>query len=406
MGYHPHVSQSPPHPFPPGGDTPTLRAALVGRLLRTGAIRTPVVAEAFRAVPREHFLPEVALTDVYRDDAVVTHKDAAGLPCSSSSQPSIMAIMIEQAALGSGQRVLEIGAGTGYNAAVMREIVGPHGRVVTLDIQPGVAREAEAHLRAAGYGDVLVAATDGGFGYPSEAPYDCIMLTASASDVSPHWREQLREGGVLVLPLRLRTQGLSVALERRGMVLRSRSVTGSGFMHLRGAFGHGEMLVEMGDGLFLSGPHAPEVPLDLLATLLGERPRVIGDLIVPVSSFGLGGGLGVYLALEEPGVVDIFTSQPERWGFHTLSGVIDIAGGSLCLVRQDAVVVYGSEAAAERMKQRAEEWVALGRPGIDRLRLEVYPTGRLPERPDRPDQTPSRWLIRGQWSDLVVWFVP
>jgi protein-L-isoaspartate(D-aspartate) O-methyltransferase len=387
-------------------DPPAFREMLVRMLQRSGAIRSSNVAAAFRAVPREHFLPDLALADVYRDDAVVTHRDEAGLPCSSSSQPSIMAIMIEQAALLPGQRVLEIGAGTGYNAAVMREIVGAQGRVVTLDIQPDVAREAEAHLRAAGYGDVTVAAADGGFGYPGMAPYDCIMLTASVSDVSPHWREQLREGGVLVLPLRLRTQGLSVALERRGVVLSSRSVTGSGFMHVRGAYGSGEMLVAMGDGLFLSGPHAPEVPLDLLATLLGERPRTVADLVVPVSSFGLGGGLGVYLALEEPGVIDIFTSQPERWGFHTLSGVVDVNGRSLCLVRQDAVVVYGSEAAAERMKRRAEEWVALGRPGIDHLRLEVYPTGSLPEQPDRPGHTPSRWLIHGQWSDLVVWFAP
>jgi protein-L-isoaspartate(D-aspartate) O-methyltransferase len=282
-------------------------------------------------VPREHFLPDLAPADVYRDDAVVTRRDAAGLPTSSSSQPSIMAIMIEQAGLRPGDRVLEVGAGTGYNAAVMREVVGPQGRVVTLDIQPDVAREAEAHLRAAGYGDVVVAAADGGYGYADGAPYDCIMVTASVSDVSPHWRAQLREGGVLVLPLRVRTQGLSVAFERRGAVLVSRSTAGSGFMHLRGAFGHGDALVEMGDGLFLSGPHAPEVPLHLLAALLAGRPRVVGSLIVPVNSFGLGGGLGVYLALEEPGVVDVFTSQPERWGFHSLSGVIDVAEGSLCL---------------------------------------------------------------------------
>jgi protein-L-isoaspartate(D-aspartate) O-methyltransferase len=393
----------PPISVPPAAGAPQLRAALVARLLSTGALRSPEVAAAFRAVPRERFLPGLSLAEVYRDDAVVTRRDEGGLPTSSSSQPSIMAIMIEQAALRSGQRVLEIGAGTGYNAAVIREIVGPDGRVVTLDIQPDVAREAEAHLRDAGYADVVVAAADGGFGYPGEAPYDCIMLTASVSDVSPHWREQLHEGGVLVLPLRLRTQGLSVAFEKRRTVLTSRAITGSGFMHLRGTFGNGDTLVEMGDGLFLSGPRAPEVPLNLLAALLADRPRVVGDLIVPVTSFGLGGGLGVYLALEEPGAIDIFTAQPERWGFHTLSGIIDVAGRSLCLVRQDAVVVYGADTAAERMRRRAEEWVALGRPGVDRLRLEVYPAGTGL---DGGRRFPGRWLIRGQWSDLVVRLEP
>jgi len=402
VGYHPHVGQTlPGQPPAAGADPSALRAALVQRLLRTGAIRSPAVAAAFRAVPRERFLPGLAPAETYRDDAVVTRRDEGGLPSSSSSQPSIMAIMIEQAALASGQRVLEIGAGTGYNAAVMREVVGPQGRVVTVDIQPDVAEEAEAHLRAAGYADVVVAVADGGFGYPGEAPYDCIMLTASVSDVSPYWREQLRERGVLVLPLRLRTLGLSVAFEKHGPVLTSRSITGSGFMHLRGAFGHGDVMVEMGDGLYLSGPGAREMPLDLLASLLAERPRALRDLVVSVNSFGLGGGLGIYLALEEPGVIDIFTTQPGRWGFHTLSGIFDVEGRSLCLVRQDAVVVYGSDAAARRMRRRAEEWVAMGRPGVDRLRIEAHPSGGA-----AGDAHPGRWVIPGRWSTLTVWYGP
>lgn len=175
-------------------------------------------------------------------------------------------------------------------------------------------------------------------------------------------------------------------------------------MHLRGAFGHGDTLVEMGDGLFLSGPRAEEMSLELLAALLADRPRALGDLIVPVNSFGLGGGLGVYLALEEPGVVDIFTTQPERWGFHTLSGIIDVPGRSLCLVRQDAVVVYGTDAAAKRMKRRAEEWVAMGRPGMDRLRIEAYPAGAAVGPEGVAAEQPGRWVIRGAWSDLIVWY--
>ena len=380
-------------------DPAALRDALVQTLTRTGAIRSPIVAAAFRAVPRHRFLPGVPVADAYRDDAIITRRERGGLPSSSSSQPSIMAIMIEQAGLRPGHRVLEIGAGTGYNAAVMQEIVGPTGRIVTVDIQPDVAQEAESHLLAAGYADVLVAAADGGYGYPGEAPYDRIILTASASDISPHWREQLREGGVLILPLRLRTQGLSVALEKRGDLLASRSITCSGFMHLRGAFGRGDNLVEMGDGLFFSGPRAHEVPLDLLAALLAEPPRMLADLIVPVNSFGLGGGLGVYLALEEPGVIDIFSTQPERWGFHALSGIIDVEARSLCLVRQDAVVVYGTDTAGARIKERARRWVAMGRPGVDRLRVEAYPTGTVPSRTDR-------WLLPGEWSDFLIWFEP
>lgn len=378
-------------------DLDRLRQALVNGLRHARAVRSPAVEAAFRTVPRHLFLPHRPAEEAYRDDAIVTHWDPSGLPSSSSSQPGMMAIMLEQLELRPGHRVLEIGAGTGYNAAVMREIVGPAGRVVTMEIQPDVARDALKHLTGAGYHDVTVLAADGGFGHPPEAPYDRVIVTASASDIPPHWREQLVEGGVLVVPLRLHTQCLSTAFVREGAVLRSRGIESCGFMHLRGTFGGADPLVAMGDGLFLSGPGAASVPVDLLAQLLAQTPRRVGGLIVPVNSFGLGGGLGVYLALEEPAVVDIFTSRPERWGFHAMSGLLDPDEPSLCLVRRDAVVVYGGDGAADRLRARAVEWVERGRPGLDRLHLVVHPAG---EGPDRP----GGWRLCRRWSDIVAWF--
>jgi protein-L-isoaspartate(D-aspartate) O-methyltransferase len=378
-------------------DPDRLRQALVDGLRRSRAVRSAPVERAFRAVPRHLFLPHTPAEDAYRDDAIVTHWDPGGLPSSSSSQPAMMAIMLEQLDLRPGHRVLEVGAGTGYNAAVMREITGPGGRVVTMDIQPEVARDALKHLTGAGYHDITVVAADGGFGHPPEAPYDRIIVTASASDIPPHWREQLVEGGALVVPLRLHTQCLSTAFVRQGAVLRSRGIEPCGFMHLRGPFGAADPVVRMGEGLFLSGPRASSVPVDLLARLLAQPPRRVGGLIVPVNSFGLGGGLGVYLAMEEPGVVDIFTSHPERWGFHALSGLLDPREPSLCLVRRDAVVVYGGDGAADRLGARAAEWVERGRPGLDRLRIEAWPAGGAPDRPDG-------WRLRRRWSDVVVWF--
>lgn len=378
-------------------DPDKLRNALVDGLARARVIRSPAVEAAFRRVPRHVFLPQTVPQDAYRDDAIVTRWEPDGLPSSSSSQPGIMAIMLEQLDLRPGHRVLEIGAGTGYNAAVMREIVGEGGRVVTMDIQADIARDALTHLVAAGYPDVTVVAADGGFGYPPDAPYDRMIVTASTADIPPHWREQLAEAGRLVVPLRLRTQCLSVASVRDGDVLRSRDIECCGFMHLRGAFGVADPVVSMGDGLFLSGPQAGEVPLELLGGLLAQPPRRVGGLIVPVNSFGLGGGLGVYLALQEPGIVDIFTTEPERWGFHTVSGLLDAPARSLCLVRRDAVVVYGADAAADRLRARAVEWVQMGQPGLDRLRIEVWPSGQAPERS-------GGWLLSHRWSDVVSWF--
>jgi hypothetical protein len=204
-------------------------------------------------------------------------------------------------------------------------------------------------------------------------------------------------GGILVVPLRLHTQCLSVALVRDGDVLRSREVECCGFMQLRGAFGAADPVVSMGEGLFLNGPRAGDVPLDLLGGLLAQTPRRVDGLIVPVNSFGLGGGLGVYLALQEPGVVDIFTTEPQRWGFHTVSGLLDVPAHSLCLIRRDAVVVYGTERAADRLRARAVEWVEMGQVGLDCLRIEIWPSGRAPDRP-------GGWLLRHRGSDVVTWF--
>src|SRR2546423_13102029 len=178
----------------------TLHQALVDQLKSRGNLSDPSVEAAFRAVPRHLFLPGVAPEKVYYDDAIAT-KYADGMAISSSSQPSIMAIMLEQLQLEPGHRVLEIGAGTGYNAALVAHVVGNSGTLITMDIDDDIVDGARAHLDAAGLSRVRVVLGDGGLGYPADAPYDRIILTVGAWDVAPAWWAQLRPGGRLVLPL-------------------------------------------------------------------------------------------------------------------------------------------------------------------------------------------------------------
>src|SRR5262245_19757926 len=113
-------------------DTEALRERLVDGLIADGALRSPAVEAAFRAVPRHLFLPDVPLEAAYADAAVPTWRRSDGVPTSSSSQPAIMAIMLEQLGLEPGMRVLEVGAGTGYNAALLAHLVGPSGSVTTV----------------------------------------------------------------------------------------------------------------------------------------------------------------------------------------------------------------------------------------------------------------------------------
>src|SRR5881409_4429624 len=126
-----------------------LHRALIDALVRRNAIKDSRVEAAFRAIPRHLFLPDVPLAEVYRNEAIPT-KTIDGEAVSSSSQPEIMATMLEQLALEPGLRVLEIGAGTGYNAALMAHVVGEKGAVVTMDFDADLVDDARAHLAAAG----------------------------------------------------------------------------------------------------------------------------------------------------------------------------------------------------------------------------------------------------------------
>jgi protein-L-isoaspartate(D-aspartate) O-methyltransferase len=215
-------------------------AALVEGLERDGLLRDQAIAAAFRAVPRHYFLPGHALEQVYADQAVAIKREGDEW-VSSSSQPAMMAIMLAQLGLAPGQRVLEVGAGTGYNAALIAHIVGASGRVVSLDIDPTIVADARRQLDAAGYSAVEVRQGDGALGAPDAAPFDRIIVTAGAWDLLPAWREQLAAGGRIVAPLTvLPGQMLSLGLERRGEVWEALSARPCGFVLLRGAEAHPE----------------------------------------------------------------------------------------------------------------------------------------------------------------------
>ena len=212
-----------------------LRQRLIDSLKEKEYIRSPRVEAAFRAVPRHLFVPDVNLESVYRDVAFVT-KQVEGIPVSSSSEPGIMGIMLEQLDLQQGHRVLEIGAGTGYNAALMAHVVGGGGRVITVDIDEDLVEKARHHLTGAGVDHVEVVCRDGGFGFPDSGPYDRIILTVASTEVLSHWVKQLKSNGKMVLPLAIKTSQKSVAFEKGPGYLVSTSVADCGFMMLRGTF--------------------------------------------------------------------------------------------------------------------------------------------------------------------------
>lgn len=212
-----------------------LRNSLVDEILRDVRL-TADVERVMRTVPREAFLPGIRLEEAYADQAVSIKENPVGgpLPLSCASVPSVVGIMLSQLQAQPGDNILEIGAGTGYNAALLAELTDEHGHVTTIDIDSDVALHARTMLDRAGYQRVHVMERDGLLGAPENAPYDRMLAAVGLWDVPAAWWEQLREGGRLVVPLRWRGQTRSVALTRHGDTLVSEGMELCGFVPIIG----------------------------------------------------------------------------------------------------------------------------------------------------------------------------
>jgi protein-L-isoaspartate(D-aspartate) O-methyltransferase len=271
--------------------------------LRAAGRTDAAVEAAFREVPRHAFLPEMEPVQAYQDRAVVILSDGEGLPVSASTQPAMMAIMLRQLGLGPGHRVLEVGTGTGYNAALIACLVGNQESVVTIDVIPELIEQARGNLTAAGYAGVRVVCGDGAAGAPDYAPYDRIIVTTGTWDFPPQWWTQLRPGGRIVLPLSIRGIQLSVGLDNAGDHLVSGSACRCSFIRMAGAMSGPESLIALGPqpGLHaqaVDGPVPEAIALyEALSGPAAEEPTGLW-----ASSIAEVADLDLWLTLTEPGL--------------------------------------------------------------------------------------------------------
>jgi hypothetical protein len=299
--------------------------------------------------------------------------------------------------------VLEIGAGTGYNAALLAHIVGQRGRVTSVDIDPEVARKARRSIRQAG-SRVSIAVGDGRRGHPGSAPYDRIIVTACADELPRAWLEQLVPGGRLELPLRLDPEGAAIqlipVLERRDPSLQSVGMTWGWFMPLHsGGGGLRPPPTALSASHMAKGRHTPLAALSgagidrlstraaralLAAVLAGSRPArrqgmtELGGTRPPL--------LLLYLLLSIPDSRRISLTSKERQGV----GIVHPRSQSLAVVsmrrpwkdsspprpvrarwRLDA---YGNDRAANELEQLLSAWRELQQAG--RTELHITAGGR------------------------------
>jgi protein-L-isoaspartate(D-aspartate) O-methyltransferase len=191
-----------------GADFEAERRAMVARQIRKRDIRSPRVLDAMESVPRHLFIPPEHLPSAYNDSPLPIGEGQ------TISQPYMVAAMADALLLEAKERVLEIGAGSGYQAAVLSRLAR---EVIAVESQPALIPAARERLSRLGYSNVRIKEGDGSLGWPTEAPYDAILVTAAAPAIPAPLVEQLAEGGRLVLPVgTLNEQQLVRVIKRNG----------------------------------------------------------------------------------------------------------------------------------------------------------------------------------------------
>ena len=260
----------------PTADAERLRNALVDQLRADGHARTPAVETALRTVPRHVFVPEATLEDAYANAPVHIKYDTDGTSISCASQPGVVALMLDQLDAQPGERILELGAGTGYNAGLLAHLVGESGHVTTLDVDDDLVEGARAHLASAGITNAQAVTRDGALGYAEAAPYDRIIATVGAHGVPHAWLQQLAPGGRLLVPQRLKgTVSRSIAYEQRDGRWVSLGSEMNTFMPLRRGIADDDRRViplSTDGAVRLQAPAGLNIDADALAGVL-DQPR-------------------------------------------------------------------------------------------------------------------------------------
>ncbi len=201
---------------------------MVARQIVGRGIQSVRVLEAMSSVPRHLFVPPEHVSKAYADEPLPIGEGQ------TISQPFMVAAMADALSLDGHERVLEIGAGSGYQAAVVSLLAR---EVIAVETQPALAAAASERLLELGYKNVRIEVGDGSLGWPSDAPYDAILVTAAAPDVPPPLVEQLADGGRLVLPVGSADQQDLVRIVKRDGSSTRESLFACRFVPLLGRYG-------------------------------------------------------------------------------------------------------------------------------------------------------------------------
>jgi protein-L-isoaspartate(D-aspartate) O-methyltransferase len=343
----------------------------------------PWTPEHVREFVVDDDVADETLRVIYEPSTALATRGPVDVPqaTSSLSAPIIVALMLAELHLTPGLRVLEIGTGSGYHAALMATLVGDPLLVTTLDIDESVITDTMRRMHRLGFHAMTVRCIDGALGAPDRAPFDRVVATVGCADLSPAWTDQLAPGGEMLLPLEHGLLHPRVRIERTPE-LGGRFVGQSGFIPIRGVQGTARLWQRPGP--IPDTGSVEDLPVWLLEALpqgdLSERrpPRWLWDF-------------GIYLAIRD----------------RRASGTGLIEHESGVMVKEGRLVVSGTRGNSlkTRMLEIAADWCALGSPGLSRYSMRFTPLS-IPDDHPYSDSPAGPWHIARRDHRQTIWITP
>lgn len=374
---------------------------MIELLKKQGAIRSEQIEEAFRRVERHRFIEavyefepsgtlqarhfdpenptEAQLDAIYQNRALVTLV-SNNTPTSSSSEPGLVAEMLEVLDARPGLKVLEIGAGTGYNAALLAELMQDMRLVVSIDIQKDVVARAARLLEKAGYGEVKLVAGDGAEGAPDEAPFDRIVATVGCPDISPAWGAQLSHSGSMLIPLQHAGWYPLTRVWAENDGLMGRVAGWSGFMFIQGTLATEGPWPFPHSGDLVPSKQAKELPL-----FEGFNNEHWSEEF-PIWNFFY------FVGLEDSRA--FWTSQAPGFGL-----VDERLGTAIVNPKSKSVFLDGDRRLYSRLNQIYDRWRSIGKPRPSDFQMEFVPVG---SRQVARDAASSTWVIERKFFTQIV----
>jgi protein-L-isoaspartate(D-aspartate) O-methyltransferase len=307
---------------------------------------------------------------------------------STISQPSFVLRMLDLLQLRPGQNVFELGAGSGWNAALMGHLVGPQGHVYSLEIIPEVATMASAAIESLNIQNVHIVAGDGGEGYAAGAQYDRAIFTAGTYDLPHHFYEQMKDGGLILVVIKSEGGGDTLFLLRKtGNHFESLESMSCGFVQLQGKYKHDSLepttLNTLTEWTELQNKEVDKMPF----WWGGKGPEGFMWRTLGIRSF---------LAITEHLFRAFKTERADQRSQEDhYFGLWDRPNNSLVLAKEDWLIAYGNTGAKERLLQRIRQWMEIGMPTAASFALKVY-TRDIPLTARK-----NQWIVKRNESQFL-----